>query len=131
MFSSAAGGITLSTSGCGGGRKYANQLGGVLWSPNFPSNYGNSQNCNWLISSQVNLTVTVREINTESCCDHLYIYDGGSTSAPLIGKYSGKSIPPQATSTTNQLYLRFKSDGSVVKTGFSAQFEGNRPVSDD
>lgn len=54
--------------------------------------------------------------------DFLEFRDGHDDNARLIGKYCGYKIPQGIKSTTNELQIRFKSDGSVQKAGFSARF---------
>ncbi|MGI4873785.1 MAG: CARDB domain-containing protein [Janthinobacterium lividum] len=60
--------------------------------------------------------------NVESGYDYLYIYDGNSTSATLIGTYSGAVSPGiiYGTTTTGALTLRFTSDNVVQYSGFAA-----------
>ena len=55
--------------------------------------------------------------STESCCDHIYIYDGIGTSQPIIENYQG-SGEINVTSQSGPLTLRFTTDGSVVYNGF-------------
>ena len=43
--------------------------------------------------------------------DSLTLYDGDSNAAPFIREYCGKSIPPSHTSSTNEIFLHFESDG--------------------
>ena len=61
---------------------------------------------------------------TEASWDYLYIYDGNSTGAPLIGTYSGNTSPgtvqASVANATGCLTFRFTSDGSVVYPGWSA-----------
>ena len=57
---------------------------------------------------------------TESCCDSLTIYDGSSTSASQITKLSGNKGSFSISSTGKNLYLKWRSDGSVTAKGFSA-----------
>lgn len=42
--------------------------------------------------------------------------------SPLIGRYCGYKLPPDIHSSGNKLLLKFVSDGSVQKAGFSAAF---------
>ncbi|MBM3404804.1 MAG: hypothetical protein FJY10_07940, partial [Bacteroidetes bacterium] len=60
--------------------------------------------------------------NTESGYDYLKIYNGTSTSAPLIGSYHGTTSPGTVTATNaaGALTFNFTSDGSVVSTGWAA-----------
>jgi gliding motility-associated-like protein len=68
------------------------------------------------------VTVTFTSFATENCCDHLSIYAGNSSAAPLIGTYQGTAIPPSATSTApgECLTFVFTSDGSVTAAGWVA-----------
>ena len=53
--------------------------------------------------------------DTESCCDHIYIYDSdGST---LLGQYQGSGTI-NLTSTGGSMTISFTSDGSVLYSGF-------------
>ena len=55
--------------------------------------------------------------NTESCCDHIYVYSGTGTSGTVLGNYSGSG----SISLTNSgvVTIRFYTDGSVVNSGFA------------
>ncbi|MBO4645120.1 MAG: gliding motility-associated C-terminal domain-containing protein [Bacteroidales bacterium] len=59
--------------------------------------------------------------NTESCCDHIYVYDGAGTGGTLLGQFQGTGTI-NVSSTTGPLTVQFTSDGSVVYSGFSLQF---------
>ena len=68
------------------------------------------------------LEVVFEEFATESGYDFLYIYDGTSTSAMQIGKYSGSNNPGTVTATNadGALTFRFESDQAVNATGWKA-----------
>jgi subtilase family serine protease len=59
---------------------------------------------------------------TESGYDILYIYDGTSTGATLIGTYSGNTVPGivYASTSSGALTMQFTTDGSVQGNGFTA-----------
>jgi spore germination protein YaaH len=57
---------------------------------------------------------------TEANFDSLWLYDGNSTTAPLIGKYTGTTSPGTVTSTGSTMTMRFKSDGATNTSGFYA-----------
>ena len=59
---------------------------------------------------------------TEHCCDRVYVYDGGSSSSKLLGDFSGNSLPSNLSSSSNQLFVVFNSDGSDTDRGFSAKY---------
>jgi len=52
------------------------------------------------------------------------VYDGGSYSSPLIGSFSGSSLPAAITSSSHKLFVRFTSDGSNTGGGFAAGYHG-------
>ena len=57
---------------------------------------------------------------TEANFDTLWLYDGSSMAAPLIGKYTGTNSPGNVTSTGNAITVRYKSDGATNNTGYYA-----------
>ncbi|MFA6925105.1 MAG: CARDB domain-containing protein, partial [Bacteroidales bacterium] len=68
------------------------------------------------------ISLSFSSFSTESGFDYLYIYDGTSTSASLLGSWCGTNNPGNvyATNTSGALTLRFYSDGSGVYDGFAA-----------
>lgn len=50
------------------------------------------------------------------------VRDGGAESSPLLGRFCGYEKPGDVNSSSNQLWLKFVSDGSVNKAGFAANF---------
>ena len=55
--------------------------------------------------------------------DSLTIYDGDSTSSPILGTYCGNTIPPTHISSGNEVLLHLNSDGSVTSTGFQLEHQ--------
>ena len=68
--------------------------------------------------------------NHDNCVyDYLEVRDGHEDDSPLIGKYCGYKVPEDIRSSSNKLYVKFVSDGSVQKAGFAATFvKGNSPM---
>ena len=86
--------------------------------------YENNVDCRWKLSSNTLLQLHFASFRTESSNDYLAIYDGGSPSAPLIGRFSGHSLPSPIATSSNKLYLQFTSDGSTEDFGFKAFYRG-------
>ncbi|XP_016093659.1 cubilin [Sinocyclocheilus grahami] len=122
--------ITYTTSpsdpGCGG---VFTDTEGIIISPNWPNNYAHNRQCIYIIrmprSEQVALNFTHMDLETHSGClfDFVEVRDGTGETDPLIGKYCGSTLPAPILSTTNGLWIRFKSDSSVSRAGFRAMYE--------
>jgi hypothetical protein len=84
------------------------------------NDYSTSCNSTLIIQPDVpgNLISISGTVNVESNWDYLYVYDGASSSDPLLGTYSGSYTITDLTSTTGPLTLVFTSDASVVYPGF-------------
>jgi PKD repeat protein len=98
-------------------------LTGTLYDSGGPfSTYQNGENCSLLISPgcQATITLVFSQFQTESCCDPISIYNGTSTSAPLLGTYAGSSLPPTLVATSGNMFIYWSTDGSVVYNGFAA-----------
>ncbi|MBN3293694.1 TLL2 protein, partial [Polypterus senegalus] len=110
---------------CGGD---INKDVGQIQSPNYPDDYRPSKECIWKITvSQgfhVGLSFQAFEIERHDNCayDFLEIRDGVHDDSPLIGHYCGYEKPDDVKSTSNQLWMKFVSDGSINKAGFAANF---------
>lgn len=72
----------------------------------------------------------VGSANNGTPYDYLDIYDGPTTSAPLIGRYSGNNSPGtvRASNATGQLTARFISDVGVTRAGWEADISCIDPV---
>jgi len=56
--------------------------------------------------------------------DFLHIYDGPDSLSPLIGSFYGSQLPERIESSSNSLFLAFRSDASVSNTGFVIDYAG-------
>ena len=96
---------------------------GVIRS-NFRSLYNPNLSCQWKLSSNPTIEITFLKFSTEKSRDMILVYDGGSTSSPLIANYSGHSVPAAIKSSSNQLLVRFVSDTHNEHPGFVAKYQG-------
>jgi spore germination protein YaaH len=69
-------------------------------------------------TSKVRLSFS--QMDLETGFDSLYVFDGNTTAAPLLGAYSGNVVPGIINSTAPAITLKFKSDGATNKSGFKA-----------
>lgn len=54
--------------------------------------------------------------------DYVEVRDGSSESDLLLGRFCGSQNPQDIKSSSNQLWMKFVSDGSVHRGGFAANF---------
>ena len=107
---------------------------GLFYDPSGPdSNYGNNLNYTMTFYPETEgalMCVAFSQFDTESNYDFLYIYDGTSPSATLIGQYSGSNSPGTviATNADGALTFKFTSDSYVDATGWVATLSCFVPV---
>ncbi|HLP21669.1 MAG TPA: CUB domain-containing protein, partial [Chitinophagales bacterium] len=93
--------------------------------------YGNGENyqVTFCSSSGLPIYLNFSAFRLESSFDSMYIYDGNSTAAPLIGGYSGTTSPGAVVSSngSNCLTITFKSDASVTYIGWVADIGCGTP----
>ncbi|XP_061886936.1 bone morphogenetic protein 1-like isoform X2 [Entelurus aequoreus] len=101
---------------------------GQIQSPNYPDDYHANKMCVWKITVsegyEVGLVFQSFELESHDSCayDYVEVRDGDSDLGPLLGRHCGHDKPGNIKSSSNQLWLKFVSDGSVNKGGFSASF---------
>ena len=89
---------------------------GVITSPNYPHNYDSDDDCGWLVTVDrdhvVQFTFEDFDVEPHSNCsyDHVALYDGNSTSAPLLLMHCGRDLPSPAMikSSSNQMFIRLR-----------------------
>ncbi|XP_037533201.1 CUB and sushi domain-containing protein 3 [Nematolebias whitei] len=98
---------------------------GFILSPNYPHPYPHSKDCDWLITVHSDYVISLAFISfsIEPNYDFLYIYDGPDSSAHLIGSFQDSKLPEKIESTSNFMYLAFRSDGSVSYTGVHLEYK--------
>ena len=78
------------------------------------------------------IQVFFNTFNTEAGLDVVTVYDGNSTAAPVMGTFSGTTIPgtliASTTNPTGCITIRFVTDGSVTNPGFSATITCTTPA---
>jgi len=98
---------------------------GILQDPGGFGTYANNENVTQTICSgnAQCIQLTFNEFETETTLDRLTIYDGASTSAELLGIFSGFNVPVPVSSSTASggcMTLVFTSDGATTNSGFEA-----------
>ncbi|XP_078420929.1 scavenger receptor cysteine-rich domain-containing protein DMBT1-like isoform X3 [Cetorhinus maximus] len=109
---------------CGG---YLDAAYGSIFSPNYPYPYPNSAQCSWYIRGDRNqiikLQFTYVELEYTSTCsyDYIAIYDGPTTNSVLLSKFCNGS-DEIFISSSNSMTIYFRSDSSVTRRGFAANY---------
>ncbi|XP_011499163.1 PREDICTED: attractin-like protein 1 [Ceratosolen solmsi marchali] len=104
-------------------------------------NYTTDVKCSWLIESSPNSTVRmhIEEFATECGWDHLYIFDGDSVEAPLLGVFTGLMHKddyhirrvPEVIARSGSALLHFYSDVAYNMSGFNITYKVNACPSRD
>jgi PKD repeat protein/N-acetyl-anhydromuramyl-L-alanine amidase AmpD len=83
-------------------------------------NYSNDERQLYLIEPSGVVTVTLNFVSfsLENNWDYIYVYDGSSTTDPVLGVYTGTTLPSSVTSTGPSVLVEFRSDCSTVSSGW-------------
>ncbi|TDT39629.1 CUB-like protein [Maribacter spongiicola] len=118
----------------------SNECGKVFLDPGGLGNYSNNLNVTHTLCPEPGkdyVAVDFTSFDIDSGGDFLYVYDGDSTAATLIGQYDNDNIPSTIASTggTGCLTFRFASNNNGTGSGFEADIncynEGPRLVIND
>lgn len=99
---------------------------GEIFSPNWPDSYPSRKDCAWLFTTtpghRVKLVFIEFDVEPHQECayDHIVVYDGASLDTNTLGRFCGGKLPHPLVSSTNRMFLSFKSDASVQRKGFKA-----------
>jgi len=95
------------------------------------ANYMINSNCSWLISpdadSVTSIVLNFSELKIQNLHGLIKIYNGNSSSAPLVGNYSGNTLPAAITVNNSKVFVNFISDNDSVKPGFFINYKANLP----
>ncbi|XP_050312817.1 tolloid-like protein 1 [Anthonomus grandis grandis] len=99
---------------------------GHLESPNYPEEYQPNKECIWRITVPENYQVALKfqsfDVENHDNCvyDYLEIRNGINLDSPIIKVHCGHKVLPDVISSSNEMLVKFVSDGSVQRGGFSA-----------
>eukprot|EP00795_Rhopilema_esculentum_P014104 gene14104-5092_t len=107
---------------------------GYIASPRWPASYPNSKECRWTVTVPAGRRISVRftdfDLEDHSSCNYDFFEarDGNLATSTLLGKYCGTQNPAAFSSTSNSLFLKFKSDFSTTGRGFRLYFDAGAPT---
>ncbi len=94
--------------------------------------YLNNTEASWLIDPQTSqdsitdITLHFIQFDLESN-DFVTVYDGETTGDPVLGTFTGSSLPSNITSTGNKILITFVSDGTGTAPGFMIEYTSSYP----
>ncbi len=120
--------------GCTPDFELTNMVGSIEDGSGPMENYENGTSCSWLINPQTEQDSVTKiklefvVLDTESD-DVVTIYDGATTSDPVLGTYSGSlHYRSDIYSTGNKMLIVFEADGDAVTgTGFRVEYDTYQP----
>jgi hypothetical protein len=87
--------------------------------------YFNNSACGWLIQPNDTLEsikLFFDRFDLEPGKDFLNVYDGTNNYSPLLGSFTGNTIPPVLTATSGTMYIKFITDGNGTSNGWQASY---------
>ena len=101
----------------------------IITSPYSPDLYPSNVDCNWLLLAPQGYRLGISfEYFRTSSSDKLKIYDGSTSYFTRIGEFSGHQSPSDILSSTESLYLEFKSDSRRGKKGFKIEYRKHKGI---
>ncbi|MEO0310368.1 MAG: hypothetical protein RIQ89_25 [Bacteroidota bacterium] len=111
-----------------GGLTTINNCSGTITDGSGANNYSNNSNCAWLINPTTpasSITLNFTTLNTQAGNDIITVYNGPDDASPIIGTYSGTTVPSAITAFSGVMYITFVTNGSVTAAGWSATYTCN------
>lgn len=90
-------------------------------------NYSNDLEVYYLIQppDASKIFLSFLSFETEEQFDYVTVYDGPNAGYPILGTFSGEIIPPQLQSTQGAMTIKFITDGSITKPGWTISYTSN------
>ncbi|MEI7596906.1 MAG: C10 family peptidase [Bacteroidota bacterium] len=117
--------------GCTGTTTLTDRFGTIEDGSGEVDNYTDNNNCSWLISPTDGvsaITLSFFRFDTEATNDVVTVYDGADASAPVLGTFSGTSLPTDVVSTGNKMFIKFSTNDSINSKGWLAKYSSAIPV---
>jgi hypothetical protein len=95
--------------------------------------YANNSDCSWLIqpTNARSITLSFSAFDTELNYDGVIVFDGANSTAPVIGQFTGTTLPSSLTSTGGSMYVLFLSDETLRSNGWNANYNSSTLSSDN
>lgn len=88
--------------------------------------YSDNQRCSWLVAPTGANVITFNFLTfvTEQGWDFVEIFEGPDSTARMLGSFSGTTLPASITVNGGQAWVRFRTDGSGTREGFTLNYTG-------
>ena len=100
---------------------------GLLESPRFPNYYPHNIDCVWVITGQGKISISFDVFHLEDHSECVYDYvefrDGDTINSKRLQRLCGGTPPEMFRTSSNKLFVHFKTDSSIHKTGFSMRWQ--------
>lgn len=90
-------------------------------------NYADFTYCTWRIQppGASSITLNFEQFNTEYLYDYVRVYAGPNEYAPLVGSFSGGTLPSSIIVASGQVLVAFSSDYSYNSSGWTISYNSN------
>ncbi|XP_075684851.1 cubilin [Rhinoderma darwinii] len=119
---------TTSSSGPSCGGNFTNTEG-FIESPLRPDAYTGNKQCVYIVTQapneKISLKFTEMDLESSTGCSLtvIEVKDGDTETAPLIGRYCNSTVPAPIISSSNTLWLKYRSDSSATRSKFRALYQ--------
>ncbi|MCF6180499.1 CUB domain-containing protein [Lutibacter sp.] len=116
--------ISTEATYCNGSTTNLTAINGAFSDGSDVDMYSNNSYYSWLIqpTSANSITLSFSEFDTELDYDGVIVYDGVDDTSPVLGTFTGTTIPSPVTSTGGSMFVLFLSDESLRSNGWKASY---------
>jgi hypothetical protein len=94
-------------------------------------NYIDGASCSWLIApsdSVDHINLSFNLFDTENNSDIVTVYDGPTITSPVLGVFSGNTLPGLLISSTSRMLVTFTTNGTTNSSGWQAEYFATFPT---
>jgi hypothetical protein len=109
-------------------KTFTNTYGVIEDGSGYANDCNNNLDCSWMIapytsSGVAGIKLTFEEFDTEAGNDYLTIYDGPNEQSPVLGVYSGNTLPGVINSTNDTIFITYHTNPTIPSKGWVADYE--------
>jgi len=110
-----------------GGSETLTSSSGIFSDGSENGDYSDDLNCEWLIQPLGAETIELNflEVDMESCCDWVYVYDGVDANGTLLASVNGQNMPQGLIASSGSAYVLFTSDEDTTGPGWELEYSSS------